>query len=86
MIVSQAKKIDKEGRITLPLAFTEELDWDTNDTLLVSKTRNILIVEMLEKSRIPNCVFCSAPRRYVSVGGKDICRVCHQAIKDWMLT
>ncbi len=66
------RKIDRLGRIVLPMELRHTLDIQENDPLEIYVDESTIIL----KKYTPACVFCNHVEDVVTYNGKNICKSC----------
>lgn len=71
------RKVDKLGRIVLPIELRRTLDVDIEDPLEIFVDNEYIIL----KKYAPACIFCGNAKDVKVVKGKNICQDCLNEMK-----
>ena len=66
------RKIDRLGRIVLPMELRNTLDIQENDPLEIYVDGSAIVL----RKYIPACVFCNHTEDVIVYNGKNICKAC----------
>ena len=70
------KKIDKLGRIVLPIEMRDALDWDTETQISVIRQGNYLLLKVFPD----RCCICGGEESITPIRDTYICRKCMDEI------
>lgn len=70
------RKLDKLGRVVLPIELRRGLDWNEHDRIEIFLEDERVILQKYE----PNCVFCGGTKSLKEFQGKQVCVRCAEKI------
>ena len=72
------RKVDELGRIVLPMEIRKTMDIKEKDAIEIFTDEDTIILKKYQ----PSCIFCGNADNAVFFGGKRVCRVCLEQIKN----
>jgi len=76
--VGEVRRIDKLGRVVIPLEVRRALGIDKGDLLEIYVERGDVV---LQKAR-PACIFCGGGEEIVEFRGRNVCRRCLDLLRQ----
>jgi len=73
------RKVDRLGRVVIPIELRRNLDIEEKDALeIFIEGENIIL-----KKYAPACIFCGQAKNVVSFKGKNICPACLEQLHNY---
>ncbi|MDK2821790.1 MAG: AbrB family transcriptional regulator, transcriptional pleiotropic regulator of transition state [Clostridia bacterium] len=72
------RKVDELGRVVIPIELRRTLGIEEKDALEIYVDSEKIILKKYE----PACVFCGNAEEVVNFHGKNVCRVCLEAMSN----
>lgn len=72
------RKIDRLGRIVIPMEIRNKLEIAENDPLEIHVEGSSIVLRKYE----PDCTFCGSSRNVVEYKGKNVCEKCISELKN----
>ena len=72
------RKVDELGRIVIPIELRRTLDINIKDPLAIYVDEDQIIFMKYN----PSCIFCGDAKDISNFKGKNICKTCHEILKD----
>jgi AbrB family transcriptional regulator, transcriptional pleiotropic regulator of transition state genes len=66
------KKLDSEGRITLPIELRRRFNVESGDGLMIEVDHDRIILHKF----VPSCKFCGDTKAISVIKGKNVCEKC----------
>ena len=66
------RKLDKLGRVVLPIELRRGLDWNEHDRVEIFIEDDRVVLQKYE----PNCLFCGGTKNLKEFRGKQVCARC----------
>ena len=72
------RKLDKLGRVVLPIELRRGLDWNEHDRVEIFIEDDRVILQKYE----PNCLFCGGTKNLKEFRGKQVCARCVEKMSE----
>ena len=66
------RRLDKLGRVVLPIELRRSLDWNEHDRIEIFIEDERVVLQKYE----PNCLFCGGTKNLKEFRGKQVCARC----------
>ena len=70
------KTIDDLGRINLPVALRQKLNWGIGDEIELCHENETLVLKLSKRHEGINCAVCNKPTRKLVISGSNLCSDC----------